>query len=80
MNDRPVNQWISPDQYQYKPKKKDDSELITILGELVEKHASLFSEKPTLLFTIYSIPEEWIPVLQELGYTTVEKLKEVENV
>lgn len=25
------------------------------------------------------IPEEWIPVLQELGYTTVEKLKEVEK-
>jgi len=26
------------------------------------------------------IPKEWIPVLQELGYTTIEKLKEVENV
>ena len=25
------------------------------------------------------IPEEWIQVLQELGYTTIEKLKEVEN-
>jgi len=25
------------------------------------------------------IPEEWIPVLQELGYTTIEKLKEVEK-
>ena len=28
----------------------------------------------------FGIPEEWIPVLQELGYTTVEKLKKVENV
>ena len=25
------------------------------------------------------IPEEWIPVLQELGYTTIEKLKEVDK-
>jgi len=25
------------------------------------------------------IPEEWVPVLQELGYTTIEKLKEVEK-
>ena len=26
-----------------------------------------------------SIPEAWVPVLQELGYTTIEKLKEVEK-
>ena len=25
------------------------------------------------------IPEGWSPVLQELGYTTIEKLKEVEK-
>ena len=25
------------------------------------------------------IPEEWVPVLQKLGYTTIEKLKEVEK-
>ena len=25
------------------------------------------------------IPEEWIPVLQELGYTSIEKLKDVEK-
>ena len=25
------------------------------------------------------IPEEWVPVSHELGYTTVEKLKEVEK-
>lgn len=25
------------------------------------------------------IPEEWISVLQKLGYTTIEKLKEVEK-
>jgi len=30
-------------------------------------------------YTVLGIPEEWIPVLQELGFTTVEKLKEVEN-
>ena len=25
------------------------------------------------------IPEEWVPVLQKLGYTTIEKLKAVEK-
>jgi len=25
------------------------------------------------------VPEEWVPVLQKLGYTTIEKLKEVEK-
>jgi len=30
-------------------------------------------------YTELGIPEEWVPVLQELGYTTVDKLKEVEK-
>ncbi|MEA1898754.1 MAG: lysine--tRNA ligase [Bacteroidota bacterium] len=30
-------------------------------------------------YTDLGIPEEWILVLQELGYTTIEKLKEVEK-
>jgi len=30
-------------------------------------------------YTELGVPEEWIPVLQDLGYTTVEKLKEVEK-
>ncbi|MBA7522907.1 hypothetical protein ES705_15027 [subsurface metagenome] len=31
-------------------------------------------------YTELGVPEEWIPVLQDLGYTTVEQLKEIENV
>jgi len=30
-------------------------------------------------YTELGIPEEWVDVLKELGYTTVEKLKEVEK-
>ena len=30
-------------------------------------------------YTVLGIPEEWVPVLQNLGYTTIEKLKEVEK-
>ena len=30
-------------------------------------------------YTELGIPEEWVPVLQELGYTTIEKLKEIEK-
>lgn len=30
-------------------------------------------------YTNQGVPEEWVPVLQELGYETVEKLKEVEK-
>jgi len=30
-------------------------------------------------YTVLRIPEEWVPVLQKLGYTTIEKLKEVEK-
>ena len=30
-------------------------------------------------YTELGIPQEWVPVLQELGYTTIEKLKEVEK-
>jgi len=30
-------------------------------------------------YTELGIPEGWITVLQELGYTTIEKLKEVEK-
>ena len=30
-------------------------------------------------YTKLGIPEKWVPVLQKLGYTTIEKLKEVEK-
>ena len=28
-------------------------------------------------YTALSVPEEWVELLQKLGYTTIEKLKEV---
>ena len=30
-------------------------------------------------YTVLGIPEEWIEPLQKLGYTTIDKLKEVEK-
>lgn len=30
-------------------------------------------------YTELGIPEEWVPVLQKLGYTTIEKLKGIEK-
>jgi len=30
-------------------------------------------------YTDLGIPEEWVTVLQKLGYTTIKKLKEVEK-
>ena len=30
-------------------------------------------------YTELGIPEEWVEVLQQLGYTTIDKLKEVEK-
>ena len=31
-------------------------------------------------YTELGVPGEWVEVIKQLGYTTIEKLKEVENV
>ncbi len=46
------------------------------MGPLQSEQGTVSSEQEYLDL---GIPEEWVPVLQELGYETVEKLREVEK-
>lgn len=59
------------------PQTKSASSLCRILPANEAGKSKVRSQKEE--YTELGVPEEWIPVLQELGYTTVEKLKEVEK-